>query len=299
MQNNNNSQFTISIIVPTLNRIGKLKKLIDSIKNVNWEETELLIVDDSTQNFQSEIDQYQNQSFVYIHRGEKLGVSSARNLGTKIAKGKYIIFLDDDDDITENWFSDFWNASLNNYDLVFCNMKRVDSNNKEGIVLKPTDFKFGANGNNIVIPGAFMVKKMIFEKVGGYDERLYYAENTELFYRIEMLNPTRYFIEKANFIYYPSVDGGSKNLKNMIDSNKIILEKHNHWLPKNHKHIFNQIIAVNYMRFGDRKNASIHFFKAIKSKPFRFGTYIRLLISKSSFLSSKFYKLDFRKQPIN
>ncbi len=295
MQNTTNSQFSISIIVPTLNRIDKLKKLIDSIKNVNWRETELIIIDDSAQNFQDRIDQYQNKSIVYIHRGEKLGVSSARNLGVKIAKGKYIIFLDDDDDITKNWFSDFWNASQNDYDLVFCNMKRIDKNNPEGIVLKPSDFKFGASGKNIVIPGAFMIKKMIFEKVHGYDEQLYYAENTELFYRIEMLDLRRYFIDKANFIYYPSEDGGSKNLKNMIDSNKIILEKHDHWLPKNHKHIFNQIIGVNYMRFGDRKNAAIYFYKAIKAKPFRLGTYIRLFISKSTLLSSMFYKLDFRK----
>ena len=295
MQNTINSQFSISIIVPTFNRIDKLKKLVDSIKNVNWKETELIIIDDSSTNFQHQIDQYQNESIVYIHRGEKLGVSSARNLGAKIAKGKYIIFLDDDDDITENWFSDFWDASQYNYDLVFCNMKRIDKNTPDGIILKPSDFKFGANGKNIVIPGAFMIKKIIFKKVKGYDEQLYYAENTELFYRIEMLDLTRYFIDKANFIYFPSEDGGSKNLKNMIDSNKIILEKHDYWFPKNHKHIFNQIIGVNYMRFGDRKNAAIHFHKAIKAKPFRLGTYIRLFISKSNFLSSKLYKLDFRK----
>ena len=295
MQNITTLQIKISIIIPTLNRIEKLIKLIDSIKNVNWHATELIIVDDSVQSFENVIDQYQNQNIVYLHRGEKLGVSSARNLGANIAKGEYLIFLDDDDNITENWFSDFWETTINEYDLVFCNMKRIDKNHPEGIVLKPSDFKFGANGKNIVIPGAFMIKKVIFDKVEGYDEQLYYAENTELFYRIEMLDLTRHFIDKANFIYYPSEDGGSKNLKNMIDSNKVILEKHDYWLPKNHKHVFNQIIGVNYMRFGERKNAAFYFKKAIKSKPFRFGTYLRLLISKSTLLSSLFYKLDFRK----
>jgi glycosyltransferase involved in cell wall biosynthesis len=288
-------ELLISIVIPTLNRSLAIQKLINSFTNINWNETEIIIVDDSIESFENDLNKIKDRNINYIHRGKKLGVSSARNIGAKIAKGKYIIFLDDDDDITESWFSDFSNEIVKDYDLVFCDMKRIDKNIPNGLVVKPTDKKFGAMSNAIVIPGAFMVKKSIFNKVGGYDERLLYAENTELFFRINKLNPSRFFIDKVNFIYYPSEDGGSKNLMNMIDSNKIILEKHDDWLSDKMKYTYNQIIAVNYTRFGDQKNAAHHFMKAIKYEPFKFGTYIRFLISKSSFLRSFFYKLNFRK----
>ena len=292
---NTNYEFSISIVIPTLNRPKKLEQLIDSLVNVNWKETELLIVDDSLDSHEIQLRENRDCTIHYIHRGQKLGVSSARNLGAQCAKGKYLIFLDDDDKVTANWFEDFYATVAQDYDLVFCNMKRIDLKNLNGVLVKPSDHRFGANGNNIVIPGAFMLKRALFESLDGYDEKILYAENTELFYRIELLNNKRYFIDKANLIYCPSEDGGSKNLKNMIDSNKIILEKHMDWLPENHKHVFNQIIGVNYMRFGESKKASMYFFKAIQAKPFRFGTYCRLLISLSPYLSKIFYKKDLEK----
>lgn len=286
----NDFKFSISIIIPTLNRIEKLKKLVDSITNVDWTDAELIIVDDSAVNSKDVISVYGNQNIIYIHRGQKLGVSSARNEGAEIAKGKYLIFLDDDDAVSESWFTDFRNTVDMDYDLVFCNMRRITKDNPEGLVIKPSNRGKGANGNGIVIPGSFMIKKEVFDSIGKYDERLLYAENTELFYRITKFNPTKYFIDKENFYYYPSEDGGSKNLSNMIDSNKLILEKHDDILSTNTKYLFNQIIGVNYMRFKQGDKASKYFLKAIQYKPFRFDTYMRLVISKSAFLMSIFYK---------
>lgn len=288
------NEMLISIVIPTLNRSHAVQKLLNSFVNINGKETEIIIVDDSVESLENELKK-NNANINYIYRGQKLGVSSARNIGAKIAKGKYLIFLDDDDDISENWFSDFSNMIVKDYDLVFCNMNRINKNTPNGFVVKPTDKKFGAMGNAIVIPGAFMIKKTLFERAGGYDERLLYAENTELFFRINNLQPSRYYIDKVNFLYYPSEDGGSKNLRNMIDSNIIILEKHDSWLSNEIKYTYNQIIAVNYTRFGDQKNAAHYYMKAIKCKPFRIDTYVRFFISKSSFLRSIFYKLNFRK----
>jgi len=285
-----------SVIIPTFNRAHIIERAIQVVLKQTYQNFELLVVDDgSTDDTQAIIEPYlKDQRIKYIYQNNA-GVCAARNKGALNSTGDYLIFFDSDDSVQETWLEDFYNIKHYKYDVVFCYMKRIDKKYPNGFIVNPKDRKFGAMGNGIVIPGAFMVKKIIFDKVGGYDESLSYAENTELFFRINKLKPSRFFIDKVNFIYYPSEDGGSKNLMNMIISNKIILEKHDDWLSNKIKYTYNQIIAVNYARFGDQTNAAYHFKKAIKYNPFKLGTYIRFLISKSFNLRSVFYKLNFRK----
>ena len=284
-----------SIIIPTYNREKTIIRAIDSVLQQSFTDFEIIVVDDGSVDATKEVvsSLYDNRIHYYYQANQ--GVCAARNYGASLASGDYLIFLDSDDYVTTNWLEDFYNIKDYNYDIIFCQMKRIDKKYPNGFVVNPKDKKFGAMGNGIVIPGAFMIKKIIFDKVGGYDESLFYAENTELFFRINKLKPSRFFIDKVNFIYYPSEYGGSKNLMNMIISNKIILEKHDDWLSNKIKYTYHQIIAVNYTRFDDQRNAAFHFLKAIKYNPFKLGTYIRYLISKSSYLRSVFYKLNFKK----
>lgn len=115
----------ISVIVPTYNRSQSLKDLLFRLDDqifINWE---LIIVDDSIENVCSDFFKNFKFNVNYIHRGKKLGVSSARNLGALHAKGKYLVFLDDDDDFTDSWLHDFAFSARSEKDLIFCNMKRI------------------------------------------------------------------------------------------------------------------------------------------------------------------------------
>lgn len=94
----------ISVIIPTYNRFESLKKSIESVRNQTYKNLEIIVINDaSTQK------DYYTQSLgdditlinLPINMKEKYHVQSAqgltRNEGIKIAKGKYIAFLDDDD----------------------------------------------------------------------------------------------------------------------------------------------------------------------------------------------------------
>lgn len=269
----------ISIVIPTLNRPEELIILLIMLINVETNsDFEIIIVDDSKEDKSSLIPKSIRPRIRYIHRGEKLGVSSARNVGAEAAKGEYLIFLDDDDDLTESWLSDFFKAAESAPDLVFCDMKRVESSGKERIEKS----LFDKNNNllkSIFIPGAWMIRKELFFEIGGYDEQLNYAENTELFIRLQQRELIVKRIPKANFIYFPSEDGGSKNLRNMIDSLSWILQKQESRLSPHVKYLYNQIIGVNYMRFQDYPNSRKHLLKAYLIKIYKVGTLGRLMIS--------------------
>lgn len=273
----------ISIIIPTLNRPDQLFNLIRRLDGV-VENEELIVVDDSTSSTESHILDFNNLPIKYIHRANKLGVSSARNIGAQVATGDYLIFFDDDDDFTPNWLSDFRNCLSSNADLIQCDMRIIHGNGKEeSVSVKKRKYP-------VVIPGAWMIKKSLFEDIGGFDERLKFAENTELFIRLDQVEKNTKHLEKENFLYYQSANGGSKNLQNMIDSILIILEKHDSILSDHVKYLYNQVVGVNQLRFRRFMEARKHLGKAYLLKPFQLKTLARLILSYLPILSRQIYK---------
>lgn len=274
---------SISIIIPTLNRPNQLLDLLKRLYEITSDEDEIIIVDDSLKSQEVQIKQLFSSRVFYVNRGKKLGVSSARNVGASVSTNPYLIFLDDDDDFSSGWISDFRNSMESNPDLVFCNMEvHLPNGESSKCIAKKDEFK-------TVIPGAWLIRRELFEKIGGFDERLKFAENTEFFFRLNKEKIEKRFIDSFNFIYYQSADGGSQNLQNMIDSLTIILKKHDNYLNNNVKHLYNQIIGVNELRFRHFSDARVFLWKAFILKPYKFSTLGRFLISLFPFLATRVY----------
>lgn len=91
----------ITIVIPTYNRENIVLETLESVKLQTFENWECIIVDDySTDNTISVINNYikDDKRFKIIEKTtEKKGASAARNIGWRIAKSEYIIFLDSDD----------------------------------------------------------------------------------------------------------------------------------------------------------------------------------------------------------
>lgn len=94
----------ISVIIPVYNQIQYLKDCIDSILHQLTDDVEVLLIDDGS-NDGSELlcDKFQNlnDNIRTIHKSNG-GLSSARNEGMKNAKGRYLLFLDSDDELAKN-----------------------------------------------------------------------------------------------------------------------------------------------------------------------------------------------------
>ena len=77
----------VSVIIPTYNRIEFVTKAIDSVVNQDYNDWELIIIDDGSddQSFEILSEQYQNYANIKILTQTNQGVSSARNLGIKNA----------------------------------------------------------------------------------------------------------------------------------------------------------------------------------------------------------------------
>ena len=89
----------VSIIVPVYNAQKTVRRCIESIINQEFEDFELWLIDDGSQDDSGRIcDEYaaQDHRIKVIHK-ENSGVSDSRNAALELAKGEYIQFLDSDD----------------------------------------------------------------------------------------------------------------------------------------------------------------------------------------------------------
>lgn len=112
----------ISIIVPIYNTERFLCRCIDSILTQTFTDYELLLIDDgSTDGSGAICDAYaEKDSRVRVSHKENGGVSSARNLGLKEAKGEWVYFPDSDDIIVEDALSMMICLISDNIDYVIC-----------------------------------------------------------------------------------------------------------------------------------------------------------------------------------
>lgn len=288
----NNSPF-FSVIIPTYNRVHIIRRAIDSVLAQTFKDFELIIVDDgSTDNTEEIVSSYADTRIIY-HYQSNSGVCTARNTGAKIASSKWLCFLDSDDFVSENWLGDFWMLiDDGNFDLLFCGMEVISANDKKSKIELPS--KRYSNGDvwwlhNV---GVWIIKAHIFNKVGGYDSNLTFGENTELGIRIMDEKPKVGIIDKFNFSYCASDDGGSQNFEEIVRCNALILSKHPKYFANNTiaKQKLEQSSGVVLIRLGRFKEGKLNLWKGWMSRPFEFRAFLRALIGSLPKVAHKVWK---------
>lgn len=137
-----------SIIVPVFNSENYLHKCIDSLLAQTYADFELLLIDDGSTDRSGEIcDEYAEKDLrIKVFHTSNKGVSTARNLGLSLARGKYINFVDSDDWVKPDYLEKYVDARVEyDYDIVFSEMFRVLDNGSQRV--QPLK-EFSARGKN-------------------------------------------------------------------------------------------------------------------------------------------------------
>lgn len=113
----------LSIIIPHYNSVFTLNKLLQTIPN--RKDIQVIVVDDNSENkYKNELLKLKNeyiQSNVefYNNNTNTKGAGSCRNIGLKLAKGKWLIFADADDYFLNSFFDIVKKYFTSEYDVVF------------------------------------------------------------------------------------------------------------------------------------------------------------------------------------
>lgn len=182
----------VSIIVPTYNYEKYICDAVDSILNQTFKDFEIIVVDDgSTDDTYKVLEKYDDR-IVYLYQ-ENSGPASARNLGIKKSKGKYICFLDADDMFLPNKLEK--QVALMEKErkigLIYSNYLCIDERNsrilKHYRCKKFSDHRVAFNNlltYNYINTSTVMIRKACIGKVGLFNEKYSYLEDYDLWVRI-------------------------------------------------------------------------------------------------------------------
>lgn len=122
----------VSIIVPVFNAEPYLSHCLDSILSQSFADFELLLVDDGGTDGSGAIcDAYaENDCRVRVFHKENGGVSSARNIGLKEAKGEWVCFVDADDEMLPAGLQIMANGFSENVDMIMAGYEIYDDREK-------------------------------------------------------------------------------------------------------------------------------------------------------------------------
>ena len=118
----------ISIVVPVYNSELYIRTCIESIIQQTFREWELLLIDDGSDDDSLAICRRfeQSDSRIKVFHKENGGVGSARNMGIRLAKGSFLMFIDSDDFIKEDMLAVLFQAlQSGKHDLVLCGYSEV------------------------------------------------------------------------------------------------------------------------------------------------------------------------------
>ncbi|MGL5932161.1 MAG: glycosyltransferase family 2 protein [Cetobacterium sp.] len=166
----------LSIIVPVYNTEKYLEKCLKSILSQSLKEIEVIVINDgSTDKSDTIIQKYKMiDNRVIVINKKNGGLSSARNAGIKIARGKYILNIDSDDWIEGNYFEDIYRkAEEEKLDIVVTDIL-WDYENKKIIYKKDLDIHDNEIINNDIYLDMFF-KDQIYPAVWNklYKRKLY------------------------------------------------------------------------------------------------------------------------------
>lgn len=185
----------VSAIIPTHNRILWVQESIESVLAQTYQNIEIVVIDDgSTDGTLDFLRQKYGPKIDKIVRNERpTGTGAAKNLGVKNATGEYIAFLDSDDmwepEKTKQAVSLILGEPNDNIAVVGGGCRYVNIKNQP--ILQPDlpspSVEYEDFAIKINMPGSGsnnLIKRSIFEAIGGFDETLLRAQDKDLWLRI-------------------------------------------------------------------------------------------------------------------
>lgn len=205
------SNALVSVLLSTYNSEESIGESIDSLLSQTYKNLEILISDDGSTDSTKEICkkfQLKDERVLFFSNKKNIGLTKSLNNLAQKASGS-LIARHDADDISLPYRIE--------EQIQFMKKKKLDAvttrslvkqNNKKrpGISFYIPD-KLLINRKNPFIHGTLIIKKNVFQEIGYYDERFYFAQDYKLFYdlldkgyKVKTLNKALYILNTENNI---------------------------------------------------------------------------------------------------
>ncbi|TKB66558.1 MAG: glycosyltransferase [Nitrospira sp.] len=191
----------VSVIVPTYNRLDRLRVALGSILTQTYQDFEIIVVNDSGVEAESVVAAVNDGRITYISHDCNKGLAAARNTGLRAAKGKYIAYLDDDDRYLPDHLETLTSfLEHNEYKVAYTDAWRVHERIENGRHIetgRDLPYSHDFNSANLLVSNYFPVlcvmhERSCIDEVGTFDESLFAHEDWDLWIRMTTRFPFRH-----------------------------------------------------------------------------------------------------------
>jgi glycosyltransferase involved in cell wall biosynthesis len=274
-----------SIITPTNNRPQLLIRAIESVLSQSFVNFEQIIVDDANNpEIESLVNSFKDKRLQYVSLEIPSGAGAAYNIGMKFAKGRFLNFLDDDDEYLPGILQKIYHAfetSPGNPGFIFTGITRVrdTEDGEEPIITQvwPADFETKEDGLTISTSigngYGFSIKRECIDAIGEYDTSLTTGQDTDFLIRLSKKFTFRTVPEVLVKIHHHHKNRLSDLAATTLRWNcyRTIMDRHFDFLSGHFKVIHIHSIAyLTLCYLLKNKNAGRKFmWKIVKKHPFK------------------------------
>jgi glycosyltransferase involved in cell wall biosynthesis len=278
----------VSVVIPTHNRALFLRAAIQSVLNQTFQDFEIVVVDDASEDHTSAvIRSFGDSRIQYIRHETNKGQGVTRNDGISRALGEYIALLDDDDE----WLPAKLEKQVHLLDnrpskvgLVYTGLYRIDASSRRVIYTVHPEkrgyaFEELCRKNWIGTCSSVLIRKACFDKTGLFDEALASKADYDMWLRIAKEFDIEY-IREPLVLYIAHDDTISTNYDSLIQGTEAQLGKYGSLFARDNRGNSDRYFALGiyYCHIGNKQKGKEALLKAIRLYPFAVRPYFYLCL---------------------
>jgi GT2 family glycosyltransferase len=219
----------ISVVIPNQNGAAFLEKCLRSLQAQTFENMEIVIVDNASQDESIEIVPIMAPKAVLLRESKNLGFAGGVNAGIRSSHGQWIAVLNNDTELQSDWLAECAHAIQNHPDAAFFACKILDFADRDRLysagdcylrggigyrrgqeMIDREDFQkeceiFSASGC------AAVYRRQVLEEIGGFDERFFaYLEDVDLGLRLQTAGYRGYYAPRAVVYHHGAATSGGE-----------------------------------------------------------------------------------------
>ena len=278
----------ISVITPTRNRPCLTLRAIQSVLAQEDVDFEVIVVDDGSTDDTWKtlgVAKEGNTDLILI-RQSGLGASVARNRGVAESSGRFVLFLDSDDELLPGALNSLVGAVVNEDIVVVCS-GAVIVDDSGAVVETKHPRNLGPayeNQTGLFLAGTFMVRRDVFDEIGGFDPACPSTQHKDLALRLvpHCVRNGHSIVSVAATTVRVHAHAGQhlrSDLQALLDGRLHALNVHERQLRKSARHYsyYCETAAVYAAKLRRFAEAQSLFRRAIDSCPTKKSTYLRLV----------------------
>ena len=222
----------ISVVIPLYNKEKSIYTTLQSVCEQTYTDIEIIVIDDGSSDKGASVAASYPDTRIRVINKENGGVCSARNRGIKEAKGEFIALLDGDDQWDKEYLAEQVKMVANFPEAAMWGINFAELSEGKLIRKLATGLPDGFRGyvenyfqmkervSDLFCSSSVLIRKDVFERVGMFDERIKYSEDSDMWFRIITNYPVAFYDRYMVFYLYDA-ENRAMNRKRLL----------RYWLP--------------------------------------------------------------------